>query len=306
MKPAISVLVVIVALVGGGPVHGQPAEAIRYYRDAYRTVANNYRAAIRSLLAPQERRLVDQISFEFVPTQDIFAQAYISTNNRHVVEVSFGFLAFMQNLTFAYAVTGEANQPACYVQYLDVAARAALDNTKRRTIGQAPGPIPFFPYYVQIGGEGCHSISSNDLYNPEAHSFVSGGMDAVLAVLIGHEVAHHILGHVDGGGPIDLEESRESETAADVWAVEHAFAIRVNPSPALPIWSFFAAIGGADIGDELEATHPLGIRRWADALDQIVRRMQSPDYAERFGESPAEWELNEISKLRDQVRQLVP
>lgn len=288
------------------PVKSQPADALSFYRDAYVTVTQNYRNLLRPLLDGDDKVELDRISFSYLPTQDLVAQAYITIGGRRVIEVSFGFMAFMENLAIAYNVSGEAGRPECYYQYLSAVSEVTLDNTQRRRRGEPLLLSPFFPYYVRSGGDGCQGLTEVDLQDPEAHATVSGTMDAVLVHLLGHEVAHHILGHVDGRGPTDLDESRANETAADVWSVEHAFAMGVNPLPAFPLWSFFAAIGGDTVEQELGASHPLGIRRWADALERIVARMRAPDYAARFGEPPPEWVLQDVLRLRDLLRRLVP
>ena len=120
---------------------------------------------------------------------------------------------------------------------------------------------------------------------------------------IGWKVTHHLLGHIerDRDEPSTLQESRQLETAADIWASEHAFAIGINSFPAMPLWAFFAITGGADIGDELVSSHPLGIKRWADALDRIVETMQSEDYEQRFAPIPNDV-LEDTIRSRDSIQ----
>lgn len=288
-----------------GSVAAQPAEVVSRYREIFLRVSRNYREAVRPYVDPQFRPMLNGISFRLDRSQNLFARAYKEADGTRVVEVSFGFLVFMENLTLAYAVAGEARQDMCFFYYLNHTSQVMLRNTQAARAGLPFEPIPFFPAYVAQGGEGCRAITDADIRNPEAIAYVPGGMDALLAFLLGHEVAHHLLGHVDSNDR-SLVSSRRMETEADIWAMDHAFAIRINPSPAFPMWAFFAATGGADIQGELESTHPLGLRRWAEALDAIARRMRSPNYAMRFGRAPEDWVIREVERQRDAIRSLVP
>src|SRR5438094_52806 len=84
---------------------GQPADAVTYYRNAYLKVANNYRDLVRPHLSVPEQSIVDDITFKFNPSQNLFAHAVRINDRQRVVEVSFGLLAFMENLAFAFGVT---------------------------------------------------------------------------------------------------------------------------------------------------------------------------------------------------------
>ena len=194
-------LQVCVCVFASVPLYAQSPEEIQFYRDAYAKVANNYRTAIRQYLPMTDRRILDRIRFKFSSSQEFFAVAYIDDREQRVIEVSFGFLVLMENITFAYAASGEASDEECFWHYLDAAGQALLENTRRRLSGSKQRDlVPFFHHYVQEDGFGCELISVRDLRNPAARDFIPGGMDSVLAILIGHEVAHHLLGHLDRGG----------------------------------------------------------------------------------------------------------
>ena len=294
-------LQVCVCVFATVPLYAQSPEEIKFYRDAFATVANNYRTAIRQHLPMRDRQILDRIRFKFSPSQEFFAVAYIDDREQRVIEVSFGFLVLMENITFAYAVSGEASDEECFWHYLDAAGQALLKNTRRRLSGSKQRDlVPFFHHYVQEDGFGCELISVRDLRNPAARDFIPGGMDSVLAILVGHEVGHHLLGHLDRGAARTLHQSRRFENAADIWAVEHAFSVGINPFPAIPLWAFFSIIGGTDIGAEVESSHPLGIKRWAGAVDKIIGKMQTEEYERKFGSIPED-EWDGVFLVRDRV-----
>lgn len=298
-------LVAALVIAAGREGVAQPLETLRYYGVAYRTVANNYRLLVRQHLQLEERTILDRIEFRYLTTQNIVAQAYISPEGTRVIEVSFGFLVIMENLAGAYALSTARNIPSCFDSYLLTTSEILERNTSNRGFGAGMEPVPLFPYYLAYEGAGCDGLSDTDIRNAEIARTVAGIMDSIMAVLVGHEIAHHILGHVDDG-PGSVEESRANETAADIWAIQHSFRVGVLPLPAIPMWTFFAAAGGADMAAELQSTHPLGIRRFADAVDQIYEWAGSPAYEAEFGRPMPEDMLDELGFMANTLRDLVP
>ena len=301
MLTVVQIVIILTCVTVASPIKAQQEQEFKYYRDSYKKVASNYRTMVRQHLKLEERQQLDRIRFKFSRSHDMIAEAYVGDGQQRVIRVSYGFLAIMEHLTFAFAVTGEAGKDACFLHYLDAVGQALLRNTERRLRGQGQRErIPLLVHYIEEGGEECASISQSDFQNPEALEFFPGGMDAILVFVIGHEVAHHLLHHVDGEGPSTLQESRQFEAAADIWAIERAFDIDINPFPAGPLWALFSIIGGADISAELVSSHPLGITRWADALDLIVETMQSEEYEQEFGPIP-DFVLEDVIRSRDSI-----
>jgi hypothetical protein len=228
---------------------------------------------------------------------------------QRIVELSYGFLAIMENLTMAYTVSGEAGKDTCFVSYLDTVAATAFMNAQARREKKPMQLIPFFPHYVAQGRQGCQSITPQDMQNPEALKYIPRWMDTILAVIIGHEIGHHVLGHFEPDALKDRKNkaaSRVAESKADHWAVEHSLAVGVNPAPVMPMWMFFAATGGADSQAEMESTHPLGIRRWADALEESLEYIKSPAYPKKFGKALPPAVVQEFERQLVVIKKIIP
>ena len=147
----------------------------------------------------------------------------------------------------------------------------------------------------------------DDLNDPSIQRLVAAGMDSALVWLIGHEVAHHIKGHVDSNRRPTLVESRKFEAEADAWALERAFNIRVNPMPTHPILLFYSMTGISDYEHEMRSTHPASIRRYADFLDGIAAKERDTAwYRSKFGYEPTKEMHDELKALRERARRLVP
>jgi hypothetical protein len=97
------------------------------------------------------------------------------------------------------------------------------------------------------------------------------------------------------------------EVAANRWALDRAFDIRINPSPAHPMLLFYSITGITDHEQELRSTHPADIHRYADFLDRIAGWYVAPKtYEKKFGEPPTADMISDDDRVRANARTSVP
>jgi hypothetical protein len=278
-------------------------QATTRYRSSFQAVLQNYKNLVYPQLNLSEREIATSVIYRYRPTQDVIAQAYIDDDDQRVVEISFGFLVITESVTHGYAVSGEAEKPQCFINYLNNLGAALLKNAKARQAGNPVGLVPFFGAYARDGRQGCEDITSSDLSNKEAFDYIPGGMNAALAFIIGHELAHHVLGHVDNDHT-SLLASRKAETEADAWAIKQSLRIGVTPTVATPMLLMFASFSGSDLNAELESTHPLGIRRLLHSIDKSIAHMKAED-VRRSSRANAE-NIKQMENWRRVIAQHVP
>jgi hypothetical protein len=115
---------------------------------------------------------------------------------------------------------------------------------------------------------------------------LSGGLmtflrsDAELAVVLGHEIAHVVLGHLSAsyqGAGHTRAFSRDLEREADRWGLELAHGAGYDPLAGVEVWARFGRELAPAFTNELLYTHPpsrermQAARRVAERLGPIVR-----------------------------------
>jgi hypothetical protein len=114
---------------------------------------------------------------------------------------------------------------------------------------------------------------------------LSGGLmaflrsDAELAVVLGHEIGHLVLGHLSAsylGAGYTRAFSRDLEREADRWGLELAHAAGYDPLAGVEVWARFGRELAPAFTNELLYTHPpsrermRAARRVAERLGPIV------------------------------------
>ncbi len=91
----------------------------------------------------------------------------------------------------------------------------------------------------------------------------------ILAFVVAHEMAHHVLGHLRGDG-FTLADKRAQETAADKWAAERLLKIGLNPSMAVFSLLLMNESQQRSSSGEVMSDHPASIKRAANLTGFVV------------------------------------
>lgn len=281
---------------------------LEYFDGAFNTVLQNWRSIIHRYLTQPERKLESAIHYRFIPMPNNFAVSYISQSGQRRIDISYGFVWSLDSLSYAYATLLESDNPVCYDGYKGYLFPALIDNSKRVQDGEQARGINDFDLYAMQMNAACKNLMNN--MQPEVVLKVrrdsAAMMDANLAMILSHELAHQILRHVEHL-PTKLSESRANEAQADAWAIDHSFLIKVEPGAAYTLFVFFASTSGYDAQEEAQSTHPLGLRRYYDALGMILNRASDKTfYMQKFGEPMSEEDIQIIQKLRQSIKQSLP
>jgi hypothetical protein len=255
----------IVALFASGPVVASDVD-LGYYSERIDDVAHQLIADIRPTLTPHAQGILDGI--EFVSPQDwsTNADAHKTFGGRRIVEFNAGFLAVTDWLALAM-IADWAGHDGCLNEYSNYLAELVGHNSRRSLRGKERKHVYDFESYAANTRGLCEGALVNTLDSTRQQQLRDEILDAVTATVLLHEIAHHVLEHVNGVGN-NFMQRRLREVDADRWAIITAVNANYELRTAVPLFLFLAATGGGTLEDEIRSSHPSGLRRVRDLLIQ--------------------------------------
>ncbi len=229
---------------------------------------------IRPALDEDAREVIDRISVESPNSWITNAAAWRGTHRRRVVEFNAGLLAITDWLALSMIAEHEGHS-GCLREYSTYLVRNSRKNSKRILRGHVHSPMLDFEAYARATKGACEQAHV-DVGGEENIEFRERILNGVIATVLLHEAAHHVLGHVDSDkrGSI-LVHMREA--AADQWAIRIASKADYDLRAAVPLFLFLAASGGGSLEDDIRSTHPSGLRRVRDLLTMTREYMSAKD-----------------------------
>lgn len=337
MLATVVVVVIAVHLLAMPPAVAQQrvpsrVEITRYYKDATKTVIGNVRRMARPTLTSEERRAEREIVYVVVENPNINAMA-VNREAGPRVEIFLALVVAADNLAYAYVSENELGAKGCFEGYFRYLL-SGID--KNNTLFNAGRPLQDVEPFLRFADrrENCKRVTPQRFADsPEAMRVHPKVVEAALAFVVLHEMAHHLLCHVGADdktirerlpkecGAIEAENrrcagmtgeaqksckltaSRRRETAADAWAFGHSMKINVNPLPGWPFLLMFAALDGSDLTDESRRSHPLGGRRLAEMLKSVEETMMTDTaYRQKFGAKGADEVVEMVRNFRAEMR----
>ena len=260
-------------LLGATAARAQDSE-LDPYRDRIQSIAHELMADLRPALDVAGREIIDSVSVEAPLSWVTNASAQRSLHRRRVVEFNAGLLAVTDWLAQSMIAEHEG-YTGCLEEYSSYLVRVARKNSKRVLRGQLHNPVADFEEYAQAFPGPCREAHV-DIASKSNLEFRERILDGVVATVLLHELAHHVLGHVDSNNRgFIIVHMRES--AADQWAIRMASRMNYDLRASVPLFLFLAASGGGSLEDDIRSTHPSGLRRVRDLLVQTREILQASD-----------------------------
>jgi hypothetical protein len=111
-----------------------------------------------------------------------------------------------------------------------------------------------------------------------------GLIEAVVAFVLAHEMAHHI--HGDTQSPAtSFEDSQKREIAADKWASETMIRGKSAPLAGCFAFLYFAALDSDALKHEKERYHPADARRLKAIIDDTIASIDDVTIDSSYGMS---------------------
>jgi hypothetical protein len=261
------------AVVSIGVAHAQEGQLVSYSSRIVE-VSHGVLADIRPQLDDHSREIIDSVVIEAPESWITNASAERTNHVRRVVEFNAGLLAATDWLALAMIAEHEGFK-GCLEEYSGYLVRIARRNSRHALRGIERGTVADFDQYARTSRGFCKDATATPL-SDENKQFREHMLDGVIATVVLHEVAHHVLGHVESTQK-GLVLAHMRETAADRWAIRAAFDANYDLRPAVPLFLFLAASGGGSIEDDIRSTHPSGLRRIRDLLVQTRELLDNKD-----------------------------
>jgi hypothetical protein len=240
-------------------------QSLGYYQDVTQTVIRNARVLVSPALSAEQRVVERTIRISVPATGDVTALARRDSNKQPQIIISAGFIEVMEWTATAIGFE-RAGLKGCVEAYLPHLINGILENTRSVNAGGVPykvyGPLLF----GTLSRNACTGASLKVFSGEVGRTFASQ-MNASILFLYLHELAHHLLGHVDSG-ETRRDRIRAQEAAADAWAIKTAYAVDFDLTVASPAFILISGLGGNSLEDERNSDHPLGVRRVYDMLSE--------------------------------------
>ena len=230
------------------------------------------------LLDTDERQIFDQIRFVIDPTLQFNGRAWKDGEIR-TVGVSAGVSFLMNVLAQSMAVGFRGNVP-CMQAHALRSIKDTIEGMSDRSQARRVWSINAFSTMEPICA-GADKLIANDQQMAHAIGATTKiGLDLVIL----HEIAHQILGHVedqssDPPTEDELRTSRFNEDEADRWAIKMTIRLKEPLMLATPYLLIMAATtpNKITLEGERSLTHPSGIRRALVILDRMEKDFKEQD-----------------------------
>jgi hypothetical protein len=234
------------------------SSGLRELQDTYTEIVTRIRGVLFRGLSPEERAIYDDIEFRITlddnpsPSR---ARALRRDGDR-LVELSVGYARTLDMIVDAAVIGEERGDEFGFVNdYVTNVLERWRTNWDRNSKGLPNLRIPT-PYdFANLTPRQTDRLESDPRLNQKRN----GVFGNALAFVLGHEVGHHVLGHLESR-PVDKAESRRREAAADAWSIH--LMLRNGANPLGGAYALlFDYLAGDNLGQELASTHPADIRR---------------------------------------------
>ncbi len=264
----------IFAVLASWPL-ASPAEELAFYSKRIDEVTQTLVEVLRPKLSERNQEILDEIEFQAPLSWDTNAEARRAFGNRRIVEFNSGLLAVTDWLALAM-IADWAGHPGCLKEYSTYLAELVGHNSRRASKGKGRKPVyDFYSYAANSRGQ-CEGALETTLDDAREQDLREEILNAAIAIVVLHEIAHHMLDHVNAIG-VNVVQRRMLEIEADRWAIHTAVDVNYELRSSVPLFLFLAATGGGTLEDEIRSSHPSGLHRVRNLLMQTRTLLDEKD-----------------------------
>lgn len=268
--------ILLLALAAHGVARADPRiPELAAYSQRIDAAAHALVADIRPRLDAHSAEIVGAISIEAPASWETNAVAERGLYGRRVV-FNAGLLAVTDWLTLAM-ISEKRGHEGCFREYSNYLIHIAGRNSRRLKRNKDHHPMSSFAEYAAASKSYCAGAHLS-VATDESVGIRDRILDGIVATVLLHEIAHHVLDHL-GAKKSNLIQERMREIAADQWAIRTAVDADYDLRAAVPLFLFLAASGGGTIEDDVRSSHPSGLRRVRDLLVQTRALLDEKDPA---------------------------
>lgn len=273
MKNSIKIAAIL-SFITVACAHAQTVDAQSHYKEATLAGINNIRTLVRPVLSPEELEVEKAVDVEVVAEgSGINAFASKGTHGRLKTTVMVGLPEVLEFMAISYVWDDTAKFSGCGDEYSRYLMERVVENSIRVANGTGHlRPVISVSAYGHVNPGSCRGIPYQ-FANAQQDLRFRKIMGASIAFLYLHELAHHIHKDYDLAQASN-EVKRIQEESADSWAISTGAKLHWELAAALPIMVFIQGTGGTSLEDENKSDHPLGTKRFLNALLQTRPLLQ--------------------------------
>lgn len=300
------VILLVLSSLASGEARAQLSqkEKVQLLEESKRSLESNIasiRRALTSGMSDADQAFEKRVTYR-VPLQDGVQSPFANiVDGAMTINTPVGFGRALEMLTDAQVIGQLYNRPELFDRYVAYTCEREFENERRVKSGQAPLFIK--APYAFIGWRDADL----DRFDKNASATALRGkvLTSALCWVIGHELAHHYLGH-SRHRPATLAQSRENEAAADDQATKWMVQAHIMPIGAAIPLLYFYNIDSDSLAVESTRRHPADIKRLRGAFQEMLDAM--PVFRadiEASGQSYSEQRRNlqvAIAQMDDEIR----
>lgn len=271
---------------------------LKWYKDRLDTMVPDVRESLQSGMSEGEASIAKAVRFRNVVDGNVNAYAHKDDGER-VVYISSGLLEVVDWVSTAMAAQTVFGARDCAVGFVTSLCRAIERNSQRARRNEPLEPFGNFFVYIRAHRTECHGLTESMHDDKQFNQLRDASITGSIAFVVGHELGHHVRGHVDHPPGSDAG-SRRNEQAADEFAMGAMARAKINPIAGLGLMMVFAGTQHFDFEERPGATHPTGASRvmaMVEAGDSVMRN--DPAYAKELDRMGKKEEWNQtMAQLR--------
>lgn len=230
-------------------------------------------ALLQAELTPSEAAIYKSIDVEVLRSDYVFAGSSADVKGRGKIEICTGLIRAMKLAIDAEAIEIAFGKRKLLIRYAKYVAKMKEENRRLQELNK-PARFIMSPYEMaRLSDIDMDALEADSQLRDVRRAYTA----ASLLFILYHELAHHVLGHVNSRNDVSLDARRDREQLADDWAVEKLVKKQVIPLFAkYPL--LIGAFGNPNArAQEQMSDYPADVHRVEQLYDATIRALPRLD-----------------------------
>lgn len=243
----------------------------------------------REVMNPDERDILDETDIRIDRFSNDVVRVYANIENgKRVIVISRGFMAAGDlidwALTYEIYVAQQQQVPVNserIIKYTNVVAEIILNNAHQRSRALPVKDIPYYLQWTGMGEDQYNEVTDGLRRDPDFQNLRALIKLHAFALILGHELGHHVLGHLESS-----ERSVRQEEEADAYGVKLEMKAGYMPLMSASSFLLFSAFEGWSTNPGTTHDHPYGVCRLFHLADASIKSISDDtDFLEYIEEN---------------------
>lgn len=244
-----------------------------YRKIISRFLNNTYLPELITVSSRSEISTINSISFLSVDDADVLGALSTVRNGKPIIVLSSGMAYAVHIIAYSAVLMATLNEDqGRYEKYLLEVVDRLNRNSNLGKQGKPLLPYPDYADYIGLSQDNVRRLLEKD---PSIEGKVAYWYQAMMFLIVSHEIGHQLLGHLDAE---HREDRKEVELAADRFASGALVKMGFSVYPASLIYVFFDAMEQRGLNS---AIYPKPLCRIAAVFDESRKLRAKSDHPPR-------------------------